>query len=274
MAESDKTGIGQMLNDAMAYHFNKQAEKLQEWERELIEKDLHGDPKLFDGFHSLIEKDMEQETTMDFSTTLKGGERVIIHLNLDYMESMYAQKEAKTREEKKQIADDIMGDIVNFIHGKGEKDYMFAYDFADRSGKTHQSWWLEFIDREEEDDRLTEKQIYDDYQERSVTAGNRAEQLAWAFVVILCAQLVGGEHFKEPYVIAAGGICYMLLSALQSLWQAFSMWLFKQKVKRENLQVSDYPNTIGGIAWAFYWAKMIVISITAIYAVVKFVQLI
>jgi len=61
MAESDKTGIGQMLNDAMAYHFNKQAEKLQEWERELIQKDLHGDPKLFDGFHSLIEKDMEQD---------------------------------------------------------------------------------------------------------------------------------------------------------------------------------------------------------------------
>lgn len=123
------------------------------------------------------------------------------------------------------------------------------------------------------EDRLTEKQIYNDYQERSVTAGNRAEQLAWAFIVILCAQLVGGEHFKEPYVIAAGGICYMLLSALQALWQAFSMWVFKQKVKRNNLMVSDYPKTIGGIAWAFYWAKMIVIAVTAVYAVIKFVQL-
>ena len=121
---------------------------------------------------------------------------------------------------------------------------------------------------------LTEQKMYDDYQERSITAGNRAEQLAWAFIVILCAQLVGGSKYAEPYVIAAGGIAYMLLSSLQALWQAFAMWLFKNRVKRLGLAVDDYPQWLGGTAWAIYWAKMVVISITAVYAVVKFVQLI
>jgi hypothetical protein len=52
------------------------------------------------------------------------------------------------------------------------------------------------------------------------------------------------------------------------------MWLFKNRVKRLGLAVDDYPEWLGGTAWIIYWAKMIVVSITAIYAVVKFVQLI
>ena len=50
MAEKDKTGIGQMLNNALGFFFRKQAEKLQEFERECIEKDLRGDKDRFDGF--------------------------------------------------------------------------------------------------------------------------------------------------------------------------------------------------------------------------------
>ena len=120
---------------------------------------------------------------------------------------------------------------------------------------------------------LTEQKMYDDYQERSITAGNRAEQLAWAFIVILCAQLIGSEHFREPYVIAAGGIAYMLLSSLQALWQAFAMWLFKNRVKRLGLAVDDYPQWLGGTAWVIYWAKMVVIAVTSVYAVWHFVRL-
>lgn len=203
----------------------------------------------------------------------KINKRFVAHINEGYLQRLYLQQKADTQEKKVELQNKVIDEIRKFVRGESEDNTLITYDFTDQSGETRSTWWLEFIDREEEDDRLTEKQIYNDYQERSVTAGNRAEQLAWAFVVILCAQLVGGEHFKEPYVIAAGGICYMLLSALQSLWQAFSMWVFKQKVKRNNLMVSDYPNTIGGIAWAFYWAKMLVIAVTAVYAVIKFVQL-
>ena len=63
MAEKDKTGIGQMVNNALGFFFKKQAEKLQEFERECIEKDLRGDKERFDGFHSLLEKDEEARMT-------------------------------------------------------------------------------------------------------------------------------------------------------------------------------------------------------------------
>ena len=209
---------------------------------------------------------MEKETTMDFSTTLKGGERVIIHLNLDYMESMYAQKEATTREEKKQVADDIMGDIVNFIHGKGEKDYMFAYDFADRSGKTHQSWWLEYIDREDSDE-LTSDKVYDYYQERSVTAGSRADQLAWMFVVMMTGGLISGHAFQTFSVCAALSAIYLFFSIMQAVWQTFTSWLFMRKINRTDVKPSDYPSWVGGGAWLFFWLKMITISAAVCYFV-------
>lgn len=121
---------------------------------------------------------------------------------------------------------------------------------------------------------VTEQQAYDAYQERSVTAGDRANQMAWAFIIVLCAQLIGSDHFKEPYVIAAGGISYLWLSAMQSLWQAVTMWLFKQQIRRNGLQLEDYPDWIGGGAWVFYILKMLVITVTAIYAIWKFIQLI
>ena len=38
MAESDKTGIGQLINEALGFFFRKQAGKLQEWERRLASK--------------------------------------------------------------------------------------------------------------------------------------------------------------------------------------------------------------------------------------------
>lgn len=57
MAESDKTGIGQMVSNALGFFFKKQAEKLQEFERECIERGEKTDKERFDGFHSLLEKD-------------------------------------------------------------------------------------------------------------------------------------------------------------------------------------------------------------------------
>jgi len=122
------------------------------------------------------------------------------------------------------------------------------------------------------DHLLTEQEAYRDYQERSNTSGERANQLAWAFIIILCAQLVGGSKYAEPYIMAAGGICYMLLSGVQSLWQAVSIWIVKQRIQK-GIAFSDYPVWVGGIAWLFYYTKMIVIIATAIYSVSHFIKL-
>lgn len=119
---------------------------------------------------------------------------------------------------------------------------------------------------------LKEQEAYRDYQERSNTSGERANQLAWAFIIILCAQFVGSNKYAEPYVMAAGGILYMLLSVVQSLWQAVSIWIVKQLIQKGQMY-DDYPDWVGGGAWFFYYTKMIVITITSIYAVWSFLKL-
>ena len=57
MAEKDKTGIGQMVGNALGYFFRKRAGRLQESGRECIGRGGKADRERFDGFHSLPEKD-------------------------------------------------------------------------------------------------------------------------------------------------------------------------------------------------------------------------
>lgn len=120
---------------------------------------------------------------------------------------------------------------------------------------------------------MTEEEMYNDYQERSVTTGDRASQLAWAYIAMLGCQLIGKSYFREYYVLAAGAIAYMLLSALQSLWQTVTIWLYKNICKRKGIEPEDYPSWVGGGAWFFYWLKMIVITLTTIYGIYKFIRL-
>lgn len=87
---------------------------------------------------------------------------------------------------------------------------------------------------------LTEQDVYGLYQERSTTAGDRAEHLAWIFMLLLCAQLIGKSHYREFYIIGAGGIGYMWLSSLQAFYQAFASWLLKWRIKKGVLYC-DYP---------------------------------
>ena len=120
---------------------------------------------------------------------------------------------------------------------------------------------------------VTEEKAYDDYQERSQTAGDRGNMLAWAFVCTMFAQLIGSKYFREPYVLAAGGIAYLMLSTMQAWWQTVALWIIKCRIKSKNLSINDYPDWVGGGAWVFYWLKMIVITVTSIYAIVKFIAL-
>lgn len=122
------------------------------------------------------------------------------------------------------------------------------------------------------DQPLTEQAAYDDYQERTAKSGDRADQLAWAIVALLAAQLIGGSKYGEMYVMAAGALAYMLLHTMQSAWQGLAIWIVKQRISRGQ-RLADYPSWVGGMAWAFYWLKLCALIAAAVYGIVHFVQL-
>lgn len=120
---------------------------------------------------------------------------------------------------------------------------------------------------EEKIEPLTEEDVYDYYQERSVTAGNRADQLAWVFVIMMTGGLVSGHAFETFSVCAALSAVYMFFSIMQAVWQTFTSWLFMQRIKDSDDMFADYPSWVGGGAWLFFWLKMIAISAAVVYFV-------
>lgn len=134
--------------------------------------------------------------------------------------------------------------------------------------ETHQP----VFEREDDADQpLTEQAAYDEYQERSKTSGDRAEQLAWAMIALLAGQLIGGSKYAEFYVLGGAALLYLLLSAMQSVWQSVTIWLVKCRIKRTGIRLNDYPDWVGFGAWVFYWLKMIVIALAAIYGASHFI---
>ena len=112
---------------------------------------------------------------------------------------------------------------------------------------------------------LTEKEVYDYYQERSVNAGERAELLAWMFIVMMTGGLISGHAFQTFSICSALAVIYMLLSVLQAVWQTFTSWLFMRQINRHQLTPKDCPAWIGCGAWAFFWLKMISIASAVMY---------
>ena len=129
------------------------------------------------------------------------------------------------------------------------------------------------FEREDDVDQpLTEQAAYDEYQERSKMSGNCAEQLAWAMIALLASQLIGGSKYAEFYVLGGAALLYLLLSTMQYVWQSVAIWLVKCRIKRTGILLSDYPDWVGFGAWVFYWLKMIVIAIGAIYGASHFIS--
>lgn len=122
------------------------------------------------------------------------------------------------------------------------------------------------------DQPLTEQAAYDEYQERSKTSGDRAEQLAWAMIALLAGQLIGGSKYAEFYVLGGAALLYLLLSAMQSVWQSVTIWLIKCRIKRTGIKLNDYPAWVSFGAWVFYCLKMIIIAIAAIYGASHFIS--
>ena len=121
-------------------------------------------------------------------------------------------------------------------------------------------------------DLLTERQAYDDYQERTAKSTDRADQLAWAIVALLAAQLIGGSKYGEMYVMAAGALAYLLLHTLQSAWQGLAIWIVKQRISRGH-RLTDYPSWVGGTAWVLYALKLCALTAAAVYGIVHFLRL-
>jgi len=119
---------------------------------------------------------------------------------------------------------------------------------------------------------VTEEKAYDDYQERSNTANDRGEQLAWAFIVLLAGMMIGNHGYLEYYVGAACGLAYLLLSMIQSAWQTIAIWIVKNRIKRDNLTIEDYPEWVGGWAWVFWYTKIGLLTIGTIYVAYRFVS--
>lgn len=120
---------------------------------------------------------------------------------------------------------------------------------------------------EPSDDVLTEEKVYDYYQERSVKASERADQLAWMFIVMMTGGLISGHAFQTFSVCASLAAVYMLLSVTQTVWQTFTSWLFKNIIHKTGETPENYPSWVGGGAWLFFWAKMITIASAVIYFV-------
>ena len=125
---------------------------------------------------------------------------------------------------------------------------------------------------EVDDNALTEEKAYDDYQERSKTANDRGEQLAWAFIVLLAGMMIGNHGYLEYYVGAACGLAYLLLSMIQSAWQTIAIWIVKNRIKSDNLAIEDYPEWVGGWAWVFWYTKIGLLTIGTIYVAYRFVS--
>lgn len=114
---------------------------------------------------------------------------------------------------------------------------------------------------------ITEEKVYDYYQERSATAGSRADMLAWMFTVMMTGVLISGHAYQTFAVCAALAALYMFFSIMQAVWQTCASWLFLKRIKGVEVLPTDYPSWVGGGAWLFFWLKMIAISSAICYFV-------
>lgn len=212
---------------------------------------------------------MEQETNK--------RERYIVHIDENYLQTLYVQNNAVSQEDRMKVYNKVYNEIIDFLDGKTDKPATMAYDWVDEYGNPRHSWWVENIDgqwqsgkaftkqKPAKPDTLTEDEVYDYYQERSKTAGDRADQLAWMFIVMMTGGLISGHAFQTFSICANLALVYMLLSVVQAVWQMFTAWLFKKQVTKMDEKPKDYPSWVGCGAWLFYWSKMITIAAAVIY---------
>ena len=200
----------------------------------------------------------------------KINKRILAHINEDHLNSLYLKEGAVTDERKVEIREQVMNEIRKFVRCESEDNLLFTYDFTKADGETVSTWWLEDIGCEDDDDVLTEQAACAEYQKRSKLSGDLADQLAWAMIVLLTGQVIGGSKYTEFYVLGGVALLYLLLSTLQYVWQAVTTWIVMCRIKRTGITPSDYPNWLGFGAWVFYGLKTITITSGAVYGIYHF----
>ena len=140
----------------------------------------------------------------------------------------------------------------------------------------------EKVVKKEKKNLLTKKKIYNFYQEKSGVASDRADELAWMFVIMMTGGLISGHAYTTFSECAAFACLYVLLSVLQALWQTITSWHFmlKEERKRKECELDkdnkkkytypeEWPDYIGSGAWVFYYLKMMTITVCVIFFIVK-----
>lgn len=119
---------------------------------------------------------------------------------------------------------------------------------------------------------MTQEEIRNDYQERSLTANSRAQLLVWVLIGLFALQLILGTSYAQLNIGFAGACTYLILSTIQSCFQSFACW--RCLVDCENFSrdaiMDKYPDYIRNVAWIIYLTKMAVIIATTIYVIWKF----
>lgn len=140
----------------------------------------------------------------------------------------------------------------------------------------------EKVVKKEKKNLLTKKKIYNFYQEKSGVVSDRADELAWMFVIMMTGGLISGHAYTTFSECAAFACLYMLLSVLQALWQTITSWRFmlKEERKRKECELDkdnkkkytypeEWPDYIGSGAWVFYYLKMVTITVCVTFFIVK-----
>ena len=119
---------------------------------------------------------------------------------------------------------------------------------------------------------MTQEEIKNNYQERSLTANSRALLLVWVLIGLFVLQFVLDTTYPQLKVGFAGACIYLTLSTIQSCFQSFACWLclLESEENGPDKTIDGYPNYISTVAWVFYLAKMVAIIASTIYVVFKF----
>lgn len=121
---------------------------------------------------------------------------------------------------------------------------------------------------------MTQEEIKNDYQERSLTANSRALLLVWVLIGLFVLQFVLDTTYPQLKVGFAGACIYLTLSTIQSCFQSFACWLVLLEGEKisSDAELEKYPNYIRIVAWVIYMVKMVVIIASTIYVIFKFLQ--
>ena len=218
-----------------------------------------------------MEKEIKDERTK---------KRYIAHINAEYLERLFLQKNAVTEEQKNAIQDQIIKEISEFVNGENDLP-LYTYDYQTVSGETVSSWWLEDLDRPawlgnyrrpvprtipadvsvQKSDKTNIKEALD-----AMYYHTKKGNVAYYWMIASVLGLYALTHVG--IVAVALAMVALILGLAQNMWQGITLEIFCRKLDAEGKKDFDYyPDHISNGGWIIYCVKMAV----AVASVVTFV---